>query len=119
LRKRNFFLASIIAINLAFVVNVKAQTQQEQTRCNRLDINRPAHYLLYYGIHEEKEGQYRVRLKLTNNTSCKIIVETDDTMSCWDSLRDEGSLIGQFCVRVIEFLQSWSFGMDQQDWFPK
>jgi hypothetical protein len=56
--------------------NIAAQERSpNQTGCTLIDKSRPAQFISYEGTSETRT---KVTLRLHNNTSCSIIVETDD-----------------------------------------
>jgi hypothetical protein len=75
LTKRSFYLVALGILLLAFS-NVVAQTQPvNQAGCALIDESRPAQFISYVGTSEMMKWAV---LRLYNNTSCSIIVETDD-----------------------------------------
>jgi hypothetical protein len=59
---------------LAAMIESQAQAvSKSQTGCSRVDQSRPAQYISF-----EAASDSNVRLRLHNNSSCPIVVETDD-----------------------------------------
>lgn len=68
----------IVAMNMLLSACPNAFAQQPQVTqagCSLIDKSRPSQFISYEGISQSKS---EVKLRLYNNTSCNIIVETDD-----------------------------------------
>lgn len=59
----------------ASIINFAQHDSANQIGCTLIDRNRPAQFISYVDISESASD---VRLRLRNNTSCTIIVQTDD-----------------------------------------
>jgi hypothetical protein len=71
-----FIVATLLAV-MPSVALTGASTVRDSARCTRIDQNRTAQFISYEGI-SEGTSYSDVRLKLHNNSSCPITIETDD-----------------------------------------
>lgn len=71
-----FIVATLLAV-MPSVALAGATMVWDSARCTRIDQNRAAQFISYEGI-SEGMSYSDVRLKLHNNSSCAITIETDD-----------------------------------------
>jgi hypothetical protein len=72
-RKQFSFLMSSYLLLVSVVVSPAQVNSHSQAGCSRIDQSRPAQFISF-----ESASDSGVRLRLHNNSSCPIIIETDD-----------------------------------------